>query len=1151
MFPCIPSLRDFFTVLLGLLLACAPLLLAEIASAQEFRATLQGTITDPTKGAIPGAQVTLRNVDTSIERKGAADESGHYLFPFLPPGTYSLTVSAAGFKTNVQGQIGLSVNQNARLDVELALGASAETISVVSDVLLVQPESSTLGSTVRRDIIETLGLKGHSSLMMYNLSPGVVSTRYGEDIRPNDTASNMLFGANGAPMASSDVAVDGVPNNVDLDRGATLAQWVPAVDSVAEFKLQSGTLPAEYGRSGGSFVNVVIKSGTNDVHGSAYDYLRNSILDANLFFSRGRDQKLAAFGANTFGGSLGGPIYLPKLYNGRSRSFFFVSFEGAREGNALNYNYNVPTIKMRSGDFSEVPNAIFNPYSAHSVSETWIRDPFAGNIIPALVQDPVGRKIMTYYPEPNFTSSTPATPWVLNYSFSSKWPRNYNMLVVKSDHQLGPRHQAFVRVNYGNAKLVYPHYFEGIAAPGRQVNIRPHYGVALNDTYSISSRTTLDMRLGWARGIERFIPWSDGFDASKELGMPSYFPNMQQSRAFPTIGVTGFLGLSGTWNYEEPGDTWSLQSSISMQRGKHLFKTGGDSRLIRGNFFRNANPGGTFSFGLTQTGGPNVYTPAVGTGFGMASLMVGYGSGSVDLNTRLSVQNFYYAFYFQDDYRVSSKLTLNLGIRYEYETPRTERYDRTTRGFAYNTANPLKVPGLDLRGGLLYASVDGSPRGLYEPDRNNVAPRIGFAYSLTSKSVLRGGYALSYVPVLGTVQPTGFSVSTPWVPTTDSITFTAPLSNPFPNGPLTAIGSSQGLLTLVGQNVAFVEPADKTPRFHNWQFNIQRQFPSQTLIEVGYVGSRTIGTFGGLDAAGVPSEQINQLDPRYLSMGPALLEQVPNPFYGIITSGSLAGKTVQRAQLLRPYPQYTSVVRQFPAFGNIVYHSMQLQMQKRMAQGVTAVISFTASKSINDLTTAQNNYDRKAERAVSAFDIPRRLTVSVAWRLPFGKNRFFVSGASRLLDLAIGGWELASFDTFQTGLPLGFGLARGTLGAGGTRPNAAGDPTAGISGSIESRLSRYFNTSAFSQPPDYTFGNLSPRLASVRSPGMNNINLTLSKTFPIVERLKLEFRGSAYNLLNHPVFSGPNTSFGDPSFGRISGQANFGRQMEFAMKLVF
>ena len=1129
-------------VLLSLAAACV--------SAQEFRATLQGNITDPSQAALPGATVTLRNVDTGIERTAPTDEAGRYIFQYVMPGRYSLTVQAPGFKTIVRSGISLSLNDNIRLDVELPLGETTETVSVVADVAVVQMQTSSLGSVVNRQIIETLPLKGHSSLFMFNLVTGVVNNRYWEDARPSDTGTNVLFTANGSPVATGDVAVDGAANMVNVGRGMNLSQWVPATESVAEFKLQMGTLPAEYGRSGGAFTNIVIKSGTNDLHGSLYEYFRNSALDANQFFPRGRGQKLTPYGINIFGASLGGPIYLPRLYNGKNRTFFFVNYEGGREGNGQSTTTNVPTAKMRRGDFSEVSAAIYDPFSVRTVNGVPTRQPFAGNIIPDSVQDRVARNIMNYWPEPNNPNVSPATPWVQNFVQGSKWPHTRDAGVMKLDHQLTAKHQTYLRFNKADAFFNFNYAFDGIATPGRNVVNRPALGIAINDTYLISPRTILDTRIGYAFGKEQQRPYSYGFDLAS-LGFPASFVQMVQAAAFPTIRITGFQGLAGSGYREQPGYTYSVQSSLSTQREKHLLKTGGEVRLVRGNYFNNGSPSGSFSFGVAQTGGPRADTPAASSGFAMASFLTGYGSGSIFFANGVSIQNVYYAYYFQDDYRVTRKLTLNMGVRYEYESPRTERYDRTTRGFAYNTTSPLQVPGLNLRGGLLYAGVDGNPRGLYDPDRNNFAPRLGFAYSLDNKTVLRGGYALSYIFLVGSVYPVGYSNTTPLVSTQDGITPYRLLRDPFPEGHLPLIGNSQRLMTLVGQSVSFVEPSDRTPMFHNWQFNIQREVARQTLFEIAYVGSRGIKiAAAGSDFTGAINENLNQFHPQHLSMGTALLQAVPNPFFGIL-SGALGGRTVQQAQLLRPYPQFTGVTRNAPAFLNTVYHSAQMRLEKRMSHGVTALISYTIAKNIGDLSNAQNAYDRRAERALTDFDVPQRLTITAAWEVPVGRNRRYFSGISRAGDLALGGWVISTFNTFQKGFPMGFGLSRAAAGTGSGRPNAAGDPSAGASGPIVQRLARYFNTDAFSQPADFTWGNLSPRIGTVRSPGMNNVNLTLSKVFSVTEKVKVDFRASSFNLLNHPVFSGPNTTFGDASFGRVFNQANLSRQMEFALKVIF
>ncbi len=1124
-------------------------LFAVSLGAQEFRATLQGNVTDPSQAVLPAASVTLKNVETGIERTNPADAAGHYLFQFVAPGKYSLTVKAAGFKTTVRDGISLSMNDNVRLDIEMPLGETAETVSVVGDVAVVQAESSSLGSVVNREIIDNLPLKGHSSLYMYNLATGVVGGRFWEDVRPSDTGTNVLFTANGAPLASGDVSVDGVANTVNVGRGLALSPWVPPTEAVAEMKLQMGTLPAEYGRAGGAITNIVIKSGTNDLHGNLYEYFRNSAMDANAFFPRGRGQKLTPYNSNTFGFTVGGPVYFPKIYNGKNRTFFFFSYEGAREGNGQSSTLNVPTAKMRRGDFSEVPNAIFDPFSVHMVDGVPIRDPIPGNIIPDSLQDPVARNIAKYWPEPN-NPTNPATPWSQNFVQGSKWPQNRDAWVMKFDHQLTAKHQTFVRANHSNAFFNFNYAFDGLATNGRNVVQRPATGVSVNDTYMLGPRTTLDTRVGYAFGKEQQRPYSFGFDMAS-LGFPQQYLSLVQYPSFPAINVSGLVSLSGVGYKDQPGYTYSLLSSVSMQRGKHLFKTGFEGRLMRGNYLTVNNPQGSFAFSQGSSGGPRADTPTATSGFPMASFMMGYGSGSMDYANGISIQSMYYGLYFQDDYRVSSKLTLNLGIRYEFETPRTERYNRTTRGFAYNATSPLQVPGMNLRGGLLYAGVGDVPRGIYEPDWNNFAPRLGFAYSLNSKTVFRGGYAFSYIPIVSSVFPVGYSNTTTVVSSQDGITPKDLLRNPFPTGLLPPIGNSQGMMTLVGQTVSFVEPGDPTPMFHNWQFNIQREIAARTMVEVAYVGSRGIRLAAPVtDFTGAVSENLNQFDPKYLSMGADLLKPVTNPFYGYLT-GALGGKTISQSQLLRPYPQYQGVTRNNPTFGNSVYHSVQMKVEKRMSQGVTALVAYTISKNIDDLSTAQNAYDRQAERALSTWDVPQRLTITAAWELPIGQKRRFGTDMSRALDLVVGGWTLSTFNTFQSGFPMSFSMAKSAAGTGSGRPTAIGDPSAGVSGPIVDRLDHYFNTSAFAQTPDFTWSSLSPRIGSVRQPGMNNVNVTLSKEFRVTERARVEFRASSFNFLNHPVFNPPATTFGNADFGKVSGQANLNRQMEFMAKIVF
>jgi len=415
--------------------------------------------------------------------------------------------------------------------------------------------------------------------------------------------------------------------------------------------------------------------------------------------------------------------------------------------------------------------------------------------------------MMPFWPTPNRPSPNAAQPWVQNYGFSGKWPRNYDMFVAKFDHRFNNSWNTFFRMNKGNGLLVFPNDFNGIATQGRNVVNRPNLGFSWGNTFLLNSSTTFDVRLGYAFGKEDNVPWSDGFDLSS-LGFSPQFIGLTQRKAFPTIGVTGFTGLANSPLIADVGRTYVLQTNVSHQRGKHVFKTGADLRLLYGNFFRNTNPSGSFSFSNAWSNGPSALTPAGNTGFPMASFLLGLGGGTLANNNGVSILNKYYGFFFQDDYRVTSKLTLNMGLRYEYETPRTERYNRATRGFDITTPNAL---GSGARGGLQYAGVAGQPRGIYNPDRNNFAPRFGFAYTMRQKTVLRGGYALHYMPVVGSVDPVGFSTTTAVVTSQDGVTPRDRLSNPFPAGLASITGNTLGLSTLLGQNISYFDPSDVTP----------------------------------------------------------------------------------------------------------------------------------------------------------------------------------------------------------------------------------------------------------------------------------------------------------------------------------------------------
>jgi hypothetical protein len=1073
------------------LLTAILLFTGSLASGQEFRATLQGAVLDPHNAAVPAATLTLRNVRTSVERKTTSDAEGHYLFQFVVPGEYSLATQASGFEPDIRNGLQLSVADNVRLDVNLNMGQVNQSIDVSAIAAGVAVDTSTLGTLVQREIIEDLPLKGHGTFEIFKLAAGIVPWDRYQDTRLIDQTTTTGFVANGAPASTSDTTVDGVPDLLDLNRSVTggsynavVAAYVPSSEAVAEFKMQTSTLPAEYGKTSGSIMNVIVKSGTNEIHGSAFEFIRNSAMDANGFFANLAGQPLPPNKTNLFGGTVGGPVYIPKVYNGKNRTFFFASYEHLSNPQANTGLVSVATAKMRTGDFSELSTPIYNPYSTQYVGSVPTRTAFPGNQIPASLIDPVGKAILSYMPLPNVASSS---PWQNNHADTVNYGCTYGMWTWKFDQSISDKQQVFLRLNIGSGWLESPVLadFNGTARSSGIEDTRNNRGFAIGDTYVFSPRIALDLRVGFSRGANLEVPYSKGFNVAS-LGFPPSFTNtLSQGDGFPPTSFTdGMAPMGYASHFQNWSDLWSTSDALSIAAGRHLFKMGGQVRILRGNWWNNTTPDGSFTFRPNESGGPNALSPSGGSS--IASLLLGFGQGSVTTASVVSWTNPYYGLYFQDDFRVSAKLTLNLGLRWEYDGSRTERYNRSVRGFAYNTPSPLQVPGLNLTGGLLYAGVNGASRGMYDSEYKHFSPRVGFAYSLSSKFVVRGGYTLMYVPTTTPIISTGYNQTTPWVSTTDGgITVANKLSNPFPTGQLALIGNSQGLATLVGNAVSYAEPNDITPTVHTWQIDIQRSLPSKGLLSVAYVGSRGIH----LKSA---NYNIDQVPTNDFSLGAGLSQAVPNPFYNILPStSSIGGATIPNAQLLRPFPQFTSVTRVQPAFGNSHYESLQFQYEKRTAHGLTGVVAYTISKNIDDLAAPQDIYNRQNARELSYYDVPTRLTIALAWDLPAGRRRHFLPNINKVADLLIGGWQLSTSQTFQAGMPLSFGVSGGTYFSNTIYPVAVGDPNQGVSGSIGSRLNDYFNTAAFARPANYTLGDVSPRIGSVRSPGLYIVSATL------------------------------------------------------------
>ncbi|MBV9083533.1 MAG: hypothetical protein JOZ62_12715, partial [Acidobacteriaceae bacterium] len=722
------------------------------------------------------------------------------------------------------------------------------------------------------------------------------------------------------------------------------------------------------------------------------------------------------------------------------------------------------------------------------------------------------------------------------------------------------KNRFFVRVSRRLDDAVPPNYFSGqdrIAEGGAET--RDSFVNASADyTYSFSPTFLIEVRYGFGRAAENRIPVSLGFDPL-QLGLPSY---MQGADApmFPGFYPTGYQGVGngGSSDWGPAGyNTHSFVVNAMKVVHAHLVKFGFDWRIIQVNLHQGAYVDGAFNFDRTFTQGPNPNQASTTAGDAFASMLLGTGTGQLNKGGFIATQSKYYAGYIADDWRVSTRLTLNLGLRYGLDLPLTERYNQLDF-FDSAVVSPLAGPaGLpNLRGGLVYAGVNGRGRRLNAIDPNGWDPRFGFAYQVAKSTVLRGGFGVfhapSYLEASGGEGHDGYQTVTQFISAANGVMPTVYVSNPFPNGLLPITGNSQGLLTLVGNSIsAGLLSQYRVPYTENWNLNIQQQLPGNVLLQAGYVGNR------GLELSFF-NANLDQLRPDQLSS--ALQTQVRNPFFGLIATGPLSTATVPYNYLAAPFPQYLSIGLRYPTGADSIYHSVQLKAEKRLSAGLTFLASFTGQKLIDDYSTIavvggnaniQNIYNLRAERSVSSNDVSQLFNFSSVYELPLGKGKRFGNGWNRAANALLGNWQINGILTFARGLPLAL-TTQNTSGSGSNvlRPNNNGQ-SAALGGAVESRLNRYFNTSVFSQPAPFTFGNLSRTLPDVRAPGVRNLDFSLFKNVPVRERVTLQIRAEAFNALNTPRFGAPNTTYSAAQFGIVSTQVNSPRQLQFAAKLLF
>jgi hypothetical protein len=1153
------------------LAAAVVLAAATSLQAQSFQGGLRGAVHDP-QGVVPGATVTLINEGTNVSRTTSSNEVGEYVFTSVVPGSYTVTAALTGFKTFERKGIAIGTQQFITLDLPLELGSLEEKVTVTAEVPLIETSNASTGQVLSKDALDSLPTGGRIAFFMAETVPSVVPTGNPVMNRFQDQGTQSSVSLGGGPSAANNYLLDGVSITELTNRPVA----APSIEALGEVKVQVHTYDAEMGRTGGGVYNSTGRSGTNAFHGTGFVQTRPKWGAANDYYNDLAGIPLPPVSYISLGGSVGGPIV-------RNRTFFWATTENNRLDAQRTGVMTMPTPAMRNGDFSGLRDAngrpviIFDPLTTrpNPNGSGFVRDAFPGNIIPKGRINSVAAQLLQYFPTPD-----PGTGSVNNFVRTAILHNKADQVTTKIDHKLSDIWNVSGMYLWQTTTEPAGAYYGGsVAEPADGYLNRPVNIITLNSTYIPTRNSVLAVRYGFTRfGDNQISPSTGNFDPST-LGFAPQFLNTIVQNKFPQYILAGYgeqvpqdqtggAVLGDTSSSERTYRSQMLSANYSQFAGRHNVKIGGDFRRLAADILSWGQTSGTFSFnkGFTQGPDPNVGGSTAGDSF--ASFLLGYpSSASATIPTPYNIFTNYYGAYVQDDFRITSNLTVNAGLRWEYEAGLRERDNHIVVGFDRTAVSPLQaIAGIPVTGGLVFADVNGAPDHQGDPSSHKFAPRAGFAWTMTSKSVLRGGYGRYFVPGPYQTNPAigalGFNPVTQYFATADGgLTPAGNMTNPFPGGLQQPQGSSQGLLTATGGAVSFVDQFQQSGYVHQYSFDVERELPGAMALTIGYVGSRS----EQLNVGGAVN--INQLDPSYLSLGSSLQQQVPNPFYGHPEAGSLAtAPTIARGQLLRPYPQFLDVNAYFVSQGVIRYNAATFQLERRMRRGLGGRVAYTYANRRDNLFGIDNYYARQAgtlqavnyydlgpEYATSIQDTPHRVNITAMYELPFGRGRAFLSDASRLTDALIGGWQITAIGMYQSGFPTPIMQSNnnsGTFG-GGQRPNIVSGVPLTTTGSTIDRLNNWYNNAAFSQALPFTFGNAPRTLDDARTPSLKNWDLAIEKSVPIAGTARGVFRFEAFDVFNYYNFRGPDTRFGLSTFGHITQQTGTNRQVQLTFRLAF
>ena len=1061
----------------------------------QLQTGLTGAVSDSSHAVIAGAKVTVRNVNTGVVGDVATNASGIYSFPVLTAGEYELTCEAAGFKKYFQRSVTLETGFLRRVDIELQVGALTESVEVVSSAPLLEAETSSVGQFIERQTVYNMPLESRRSAGLVRLMGNVVF------LQTQTVASQPVFSMSGGRSVNQMWALDGTSGqNVTMSVQQTTLN--PPAESVQEFKAEENNYSAEYGRTGGGYIVITTRSGTNGLHGAAYEFFRNQSLAARTFFAKTKPPLVY----NIFGASLGGPIK-------KDRTFFFVNYEGARRREGVTYNDVVPNPPEVTGDFSNRKDLV--------LKDPLTGQPFQNNIIPNARIDPVGQKVAQLYPAPNVPSPSSAAP-KNNYINSGTNTTTQDWLTAKVDHNFRAADRIFVRFIFnrapGTTTAVFPDAF---ADPRGQAQQNQETNTTGNWIHNISNATIQEVRVNFGRRKFVLEEFGTGSGENGKLGIKGVDPNY-----FGTFDVNGLTSLGTTTHQriQTPIDTWQFLDQYSMSKGKHLIKFGGEYRFGLNVDLFNGYKGGHFTFDNRATGS------------GTAELLLGnVATGEVQAIVPLASRADYYGMFVQDNWKVTPKLTLNLGLRYELNTPRWERSNYQS-GFDPHAINPVSgTPGV-----VTFAGVNGVSKYAHDFDKHDWGPRFGFAYNLGNGFVMRGGYGISYYNAYQVrvtfAMKSGFGTSTSFNSPDGNITPAFQLQNGMPtivNAPHDASFGAVPVGSRVVLGPDFLQQDQPDPMAQQWNFGIQKQLSNNSVVEVTYIAN-VAHRLGG------PDVNINMI-PLVNGRGPAV-----------------------QSQTARPFPQFSNVMQISPAWGNSTYHGLNFKAEKRYSSGLNLLANFTWSKFIDDVSAnseiggADGNVSyahialRKLDKALSGNNIGRRLVASVVYDLPWGSGRKFAL-KNPFVNGVLGGWGLGLISEIRDGAP--YGAVENTnvsnTFSASQRPNLLGPPSqpSGWRGNV--LAIPYFDTAQFQAPGAGVFGN-EPRTICC-GPGFLGIDMSAHKNWQLTERFNLQFRGDFYNLPNRPEFANPNLKRGLTNFGLVTGivVGSNARLAQISMRLEF